>query len=261
MSEEIETEPDASAPADMAGEDMHIHKPKPWHSPREFLSEISVIMVGIAIALAGEQVIESVHRNIEVSALRADLHEESRQILVDAKKCEDQTDYELLWLNKRIAQVRAAAWYGQSLAEREPNNRPTRASPDIPIWRSARSGGTTGLLTKGELNAYAEVEYVQTHLDSYYEDSQKAEIAVRDFNRRLPTLPSGEPDFSVASRDDMKHYLALLAAAANSTDKYKEWLRVLTGMEKAVVAGKSNLGDTYASKREASAGDVTHNPM
>jgi hypothetical protein len=30
---------------------MHIHKPKPLHSGREFLSEIGVIVVGVLIEL------------------------------------------------------------------------------------------------------------------------------------------------------------------------------------------------------------------
>jgi hypothetical protein len=30
---------------------MHIHKPKPLHGVREFLSEIGVIVVGVLIAL------------------------------------------------------------------------------------------------------------------------------------------------------------------------------------------------------------------
>ena len=34
---------------------MHIHKPKAAHSLREFLSEIGVIVVGIAIALVGRR--------------------------------------------------------------------------------------------------------------------------------------------------------------------------------------------------------------
>jgi hypothetical protein len=261
MSELIETGLGAPAASEGVGDDMHIHKPKAAHSVRAFISEIGVIVVGIAIALAGEQAVEAVHRNVEVSALRLDLHAESRQILADAQKCEAQSDYELRWLNKRIAQVQAAVWQGRSLAAHEPNDKPTCASPDIPIWRSARSGGKTNLLTKGEVNAFAEVEYVQAHLDSYLQDSEKAEGAVRGFNRQLPTLPDGEPDFSVASRQDLRDYLVLLTNAANSIDRYKTWLRVLIGAEEAVVAGKDDLNDIYASERKAGVGDVTHDPM
>jgi hypothetical protein len=40
---------------------MEIHKPKPVHNWRELLTEISVVVIGIAIALAAEQLIESMH--------------------------------------------------------------------------------------------------------------------------------------------------------------------------------------------------------
>jgi hypothetical protein len=40
---------------------MEIHKPKPVHSWRELLTEIGVIVIGIAIALAGEQAVEAIH--------------------------------------------------------------------------------------------------------------------------------------------------------------------------------------------------------
>lgn len=55
---------------------MHVHKPKAVASLREFLSEILVIVVGIAIALMGEQVVEWIHWRHEVAEVRASLNEE-----------------------------------------------------------------------------------------------------------------------------------------------------------------------------------------
>ncbi|MDQ2764026.1 MAG: hypothetical protein M3Y22_11270 [Pseudomonadota bacterium] len=40
---------------------VDIHKPKPVHSWREFLSEIGIVVCGIVIALTGEQVVEQIH--------------------------------------------------------------------------------------------------------------------------------------------------------------------------------------------------------
>lgn len=52
---------------------MHIHKPKPLHGVREFSSEISVIVVGILIALGLEQTVESLHwrHKVEQAEVRA----------------------------------------------------------------------------------------------------------------------------------------------------------------------------------------------
>src|ERR1700760_1375539 len=38
---------------------MDIHKPKPIHSWREFLKEVGIIVLGVLIALGGEQTVET----------------------------------------------------------------------------------------------------------------------------------------------------------------------------------------------------------
>ncbi|HWE99632.1 MAG TPA: hypothetical protein VG248_07530 [Caulobacteraceae bacterium] len=55
---------------------MHIHKPKVVHGLREFLSEIGVIVLGIAIALGGEQAIEWAHWRHVVAGTREALNHE-----------------------------------------------------------------------------------------------------------------------------------------------------------------------------------------
>jgi hypothetical protein len=52
---------------------MHIHKPRAAHSLREFVSEISVIVVGVLIALALEQAVEWLHRQSQTAEARAAL--------------------------------------------------------------------------------------------------------------------------------------------------------------------------------------------
>lgn len=57
---------------------MHIHKPKSPHSVREFLSEISVIVVGVLIALALEQTVEALHWHHKVRQAEERLTEDLR---------------------------------------------------------------------------------------------------------------------------------------------------------------------------------------
>jgi hypothetical protein len=58
---------------------MDIHKPKPAHSWREFLTEIGTIICGILIALGLEQAVEQVHWSHEVEAERAALLDEAKE--------------------------------------------------------------------------------------------------------------------------------------------------------------------------------------
>jgi len=55
---------------------MDIHKPKPVHTWRELLSEVGVIVIGIAIALTGEQAIEALHWRHRVEAAETSMRGE-----------------------------------------------------------------------------------------------------------------------------------------------------------------------------------------
>lgn len=63
---------------------MEIHKPKPIHSWREFLTELGTIVLGICIALAGEQALEELHWRSQVRAAREVIATEMAQNLVSA---------------------------------------------------------------------------------------------------------------------------------------------------------------------------------
>jgi hypothetical protein len=63
---------------------MDIHKPKPVHSIREFLSEIAVVVCGILIAIALEQGVEALHAGHETETLDRALRIEVKHDLGEA---------------------------------------------------------------------------------------------------------------------------------------------------------------------------------
>jgi hypothetical protein len=259
-------EPAGSAKAEMASDARTVEISRPMldvHAPHEvlhtwkgFFIHIATIVVGLFIAVALEQIVEAVNRHREATALREDLQQESRQIVADARKSEAAHLYEIRWLTTRIAQAQLAIRERQPVVPRENNDMPSYASPDNPIWRSAKSGGRTVLLTKGEVNAYAEIEYVQAHLDAMEVAKNTARYAVKSFNRQFPTLPNGDPDFSNASSEELHTYLGLLTTAYEAMNAYIHWLRIIIGAESAVVDGKMNLDEIYASERKFGGGEL-----
>lgn len=60
---------------------MEIHKPKPWHGWPEFLKEIGTIVIGVLIALAGEQIVETVSWSHKTAEAEAGLRRELRMDL------------------------------------------------------------------------------------------------------------------------------------------------------------------------------------
>jgi len=233
---------------------LDVHPPhEPVHSWKGFLVHIAAICVGLLLAVSLEQTVEAIHRHHQRAELRDDLHAESQQVLADVRRAEASEVYELAWLKTRIAQVRAAVWDRQPLLAAAPNHRPYSAAPDIPIWRSAKAAGRTSLLSKGEVNAYGEVEYVQMHLETLNDIKHTAENARISFDQELPSLADGEPDFGKTSPEDVRRYLSLLAASAVAIHNYLAWARVVEGAEIGVIDGKTRVEDLYMAEKKVSA--------
>jgi hypothetical protein len=55
---------------------MHFHLPKPLHGWREFAGEVGIIVIGVLIALAAEQVVETLHWRHVAEAGRESVAEE-----------------------------------------------------------------------------------------------------------------------------------------------------------------------------------------
>jgi len=49
---------------------MEIHKPKPFHNAREFLTELVIVVLGVSLALAAEQTAEWLHWRAQVAEAR-----------------------------------------------------------------------------------------------------------------------------------------------------------------------------------------------
>jgi len=241
---------------------LDVHAPhESIHTWKDFFVHIATIVVGLFIAVALEQSVEAIHRHSEAANLREDLYKESRQILADAKNSQAAHLYEIRWLTTRIAQTQLAIRERHPIGPRETNDMPSYLSPDIPIWRSAKAAGRTGLLTKDEVNAYAEIEYVQAHLEEMEAAKNAARYAVKSFNREFPLLANGDPDLANVSSDDLHTYLRLLTTAYEAIDAYIHWLRIISGAESAIVDGKIELVDIFASERQFAGGDWLKNFM
>jgi len=65
-----------AAPETIEEPPVEIHKPKPWHNWREFLKEYAIIVLGVATALAAEQIAEKLHDRAKAAEARASIRAE-----------------------------------------------------------------------------------------------------------------------------------------------------------------------------------------
>jgi len=137
------------------GDRLDIHKPKPFHSVKEFFSEIVVIVTGIVIALGGEQMVEHVHWahavEAERHALLADVQDHLKSVAIRAaqQKCVDDRLVELgLVFSRHKA--------GQPLGLAGAVGRPQSNGGGKEVWQVAVAGQAVSRMPIEERTALAD---------------------------------------------------------------------------------------------------------
>jgi hypothetical protein len=98
---------------------MDIHKPKPVHNWREFLGEVGIIVIGVLIALAGEQTVEAIHHRNQVAELSEALDVELSHNLavlkdvVELKPCLDRRLGDIASWSRSVSEGRAVRLSGE----------------------------------------------------------------------------------------------------------------------------------------------------
>ena len=146
---------DVPPPKDTEAERQHldIHKPKPVHNWREFLGEIGIIVVGVLIALAAEQTVETLHHRTQVAELSDGLDQELAYNLtvlkdtVELRPCLDQRLVE-------IARWSVSASSGRPIQQIGEFGRLPGQIFHTAIWRAA-SGSSVDLLPLNKRISYA----------------------------------------------------------------------------------------------------------
>jgi hypothetical protein len=132
---------------------MEIHKPKPVHSLREFVSEIGVVVFGIAIALTGEQVLEGLHWHhvveTEREALKVDI--QSQLSVVQARVLQKDCVSRRLG---EIDQIFDRHHTGAEIRLRGPIGRPQNLASGREAWSIAISSQAASHMTLHEQTTY-----------------------------------------------------------------------------------------------------------
>ena len=135
---------------------MHFHLPKPLHGWREFAGEVGIIVVGVLIALAAEQVVEDIHWRHTIAnerkALDADVVDmwraESARVVI--QRCVDGRLNELALVFERHRR-------GEPLGIIGPIGRPSVWIGGQSALKMATADGSLSHMPMGDKAAYFDV--------------------------------------------------------------------------------------------------------
>lgn len=177
---------------------MEIHKPKPVHSWREFMTELGVVVLGICIALGAEQVVERMHEGQIAGEASAMVRSELRtnlQTFLNRRATQTCIDRRLEDITKLIADsdqpgYKPPSWIGRPMIE----------ILNAAGWEAASQSGRAALLNETEQTEFGHL-YSQLHeLNLLERDEQKAWADIR----QLENQPRVDPQMRAAVRSALQ---------------------------------------------------------
>ena len=196
---------------------MDIHKPKPWHSLREFLKEYVIIVVGVLTALGAEAGVEWLHWHHRAEAAREALAADFQRVL--------------FWTDERIAETPCMARRLDELTDivdrasrdrhlpplgiiRRINRRPW----DLRTWDSLVSSQTLAHLPRKEMLGYSSIALYLSSLQPIREqETQNWAI--------LNSLSGPARPFSEAEEAHIRSVLSVATADAANMGTFMREIR------------------------------------
>ena len=129
---------------------MDIHLPKVPHSWRELAKEIAIIVVGVLIALSGEQAVESFHWRGLVAESKSNMNKDAYDVLSDSTErvvLEPCIDRYLGELSQRISSHRPVM--------RDPDARAPERPWSQSAWQAATAAGVVARMKTSDAQLYS----------------------------------------------------------------------------------------------------------
>jgi hypothetical protein len=154
---------------------MHIHVPKPIHGWKQFFNEVFVIVIGIAIALTGEQLLETWREHHQADKSLGAIEDELKVNLgrmksrVETAGCIDRRLNEIAAYIEAPSGTKRPTWVG----------RPQFWSMQTSAVQAARSYGSLTVLPREEQMAIATVYGAMAQFADIEKDEQWAWAELR----------------------------------------------------------------------------------
>jgi hypothetical protein len=193
---------------------MHLHLPKPLHGWREFAGEVGIIVIGILIALGGEQLVETWQWNEKVAAAKGSIESEINSQLDLSEEVMGFSKCAPLFIDAlESAILRHDSGAIAKLHDTQPpfEPRPWRST----AWQSAMSTQVADHFDRGELAQYA-------FMSNSFEDVRLLERSmIADFADATTGRLGGPSDpattnFQLAAAERLRSELALQADIAGT---------------------------------------------
>jgi hypothetical protein len=227
---------------------LDVHAPhESVHSWKGFIIHIATIVVGLFIAVAIEQTVESIHHRSESKDLQQQMRAVFENNLINDRRNLKQFVTERAYLTELRAAIDAR------LHEQTPSPAPAAQDPRIGAtmhvfpsmapYDAAKQNGTIALLPFGPLSIYNRIDFQRQLLlsaDAQYLGALRALSAFQErFADSTSTLELGQiqpsPDLALMDNNDLREYLSVLSTVIKDTDTLASRYQLFDSMNQSAL--------------------------
>jgi len=225
---------------------MDIHKAKPWQGGREFLKEIGTIVIGVLIALAGEQAVQSLHGSQQANEGESVLKEAFAREVTNAALREAQE----ACVAERLATLSSIVQRGTETGRLPPIGvigHPSFTPWTVGAWEALVADQTVSHLSRSKAIAFTAIVQ-QTRYLSGLSDREEDQWSLLDSmvgpGRRLSDVEAQQLRVTLAAASDSN--LLMSRTSANLRDAVKR-TGLVDPSEFAAAAKRAEAGRSSAA--------------
>lgn len=227
---------------------LDVHAPhESVHSWKGFFIHIATIVIGLFIAVAIEQTVESIHHRSESRNLQEQMRAVFETNLINDRRNLKQFATERAYLTELRAAIDARL-HGHTQFPAPPAQDPRIGAtmhvfPSMAPYDAAKQNGTIALLPFGPLSIYNRMDFQRQLLltaDAQYLAALRALAAFQErFADSAATLELGQispsPDLALMDNNDLREYLTVLSTVIKDTDTLASRYQLFDSMNQSAL--------------------------
>ncbi len=226
----------------------HVHAPHQGiRSWRDFFVDISVITIGLLLAIGLQQGVEYIHHQHQ----RAQLEERMRETFESNSRTTADTLRVLGAVRAYLVELQAAVIarrHGKTMKTPAPPSYTVLTIPNLGPYEAAQATGDVALLSLGRILVYDRLSFTHTVVEEDLQHYRHAMRGLRAFRKRFDTSPDfaglhisySPPDLATLSAAELVEYQALIGVALEAIDQLVVRLKRLDVQTQAVLNGASD---------------------
>lgn len=227
---------------------MHIHTPsEEIYSWPQFFIHLAVIVLGLLLAVAIEQMVERLRHG----HVRQEIEAQTREVLESNEKQVTSGVADLMRYHEYLLELQQAVGarrLGQAAARQPSPDVRTSFSlslPSLAPYEAARESGLVALLPAARIRIYNRLSYQRSRLESSYDGMIQAVSAAQAFRRRWD-LSAGivgamnrdlTVDLALLTPAELAEYQTLIGVVIQAADHLVSRYRIFNAQNEAVLKG------------------------